>query len=280
MKFLKAFAVCIFLCQIAHGQKTPVSKLIHIFNTKPNKIMVAAHRGGHLHVPENSLASIDEAISAGAAIVELDVRETKDGVMVILHDRTLDRTTTGKGEIKDFTYAELQKLFLLHNGTPSKYRIPTFKEALASAKDKIIVDIDFKIDGMQARERAYEIIDEMGMSEQVLFFLYDFTEMEHLFKINPQIKMMPRAYDYDQMRKVIDLKMTNVIHIDPSFENAEILKEARKKGIRLWINTLGKIDTESADNKQVYKDFLKKNMLVNVIQTDFPERLNKVTKTY
>ncbi len=240
-------------------------------------IRVAAHRGGHLTVPENSLASIDEAIRAGADIVELDVRETRDGVMVLLHDRNLDRTTTGRGELNHFTYAETQQLYLTHQGSATLYRIPAFREALAYAKDRVIVDIDFKISGIEARKRAYAIIEELGMENQVLFFLYDYTEMDSLYKINPRIKMMPRAYNNDQMREIIDKGLTDIIHIDPSFEKSPLLPEARHKGIRLWMNTLGDVDSKSADNQYIYRDFLKRYKYISIIQTDFPARLKEAT---
>lgn len=240
-------------------------------------IWIAAHRGGHLTVPENSLGSIDEAIRAGADIVELDVRETRDGIMVLLHDRNLDRTTTGKGELSHFTYAETQQLFLTHQGNATLYRIPTFREALAYAKGRTIIDIDFKISGMEARQRAYAIIEELDMEDQVLFFLYDYTEMDSLYKINPRIKMMPRAYNNDQMREIIDKGQTDIIHVDPSFEKSPLLPEARQKGIRLWMNTLGDVDAKSADNKDVYKDFMEQYKHISIIQTDFPARLKEAT---
>jgi glycerophosphoryl diester phosphodiesterase len=270
---LIGLALITVLSHSAFAQNSEMKRLLDVFNHQPEKVMVAAHRGGHINFPENSLPSIDEAVEAGAEIVELDVRETKDGVMVILHDRTLDRTTTGKGEVKDFTYAELQQLFLTHNGVPTIHKIPTFKEAMAYAKNRILIDVDFKISGMEARERAYEMIKEVGVEPQILFFVYDYKEMEALYKINPKIKVMPRANTDDQIREIIDLKMTNVIHVDPSFENSKMLAIARSKGIRLWINTLGAVDVQSVNNQRVYGDFLKKFHTCNIIQTDFPKRL-------
>lgn len=238
-------------------------------------IKIAAHRGGHLNVPENSLGAIDEAIRAGADIVELDVRETRDGVMVLMHDRNLDRTTTGKGELGHFSYAETQQLYLIHQGEATPYRIPTFREALAYAKDRVVIDIDFKISGMEARKKAYAIIEELGMESQVLFFLYDYTEADSLYKINPRIKMMPRAYNNDQMREIIDKGLTDIIHIDPSFENSPLLPEARSRGIRLWMNSLGEVDAKYADNQYIYRDFIVRYRYVDIIQTDFPARLKE-----
>jgi len=240
------------------------------------RIWVAAHRGGHLTVPENSLGAIDEAVQAGADVVEIDVRETRDGVMVLMHDRQLDRTTTGKGEVGTFTYAETQQLYLTHNGQATHYRVPTFREALAYAKDRVMVDIDFKVDGMEARKRAYAVIRELGMESQVLFFLYDYTEMDTLYTINPRIKMMPRAYNDDQMRKIIDKDLTDIIHVDPSFENSPLLPEAYNRGIRLWMNSLGDTDRKASDSQSVYEDFLRRYKYIRAVQTDYPARLKAV----
>lgn len=261
--------------------KNLLTLLLAVFlvqNSAAQKILVAAHRGGHLTVPENSLAGMDEAIRAGADVVELDVRDTKDGVMVLMHDKNLDRTTTGKGVLADLTYAETQQLYLTHQGKPTLYHIPTFREALAYAKGRVMIDIDFKISGMEARRKAYETIEELGMESQVLFFLYDYTEMDSLYKINPRIKMMPRAYNNDQMRKIIDKDLTDIIHIDPSFENSPLLPEAHRKGIRLWINTLGDVDTKASDNQSVYKDFIARYKYLGAIQTDFPARLKEAIR--
>lgn len=273
MKNITSILLVILFVKFAAAQNTEA-------RPDTGQIMIAAHRGGHLTVPENSLASIDEAIRAGADIVELDVRETRDGVMVLLHDKNLDRTTTGKGELQHLTYAETQQLYLIHQGNSTSYRIPTFREALVYAKGRIIIDIDFKISGIKARERAYEIIKELDMESGVLFFLYDYTEMDSLYKINPRIKMMPRAYNHDQMREIIDKDLTDIIHIDPSFENSPLLPEARSKGIRLWMNSLGETDAKSSDNQNVYRDFVKRYSHINIIQTDFPARLKEALNRY
>ncbi|UZJ64058.1 glycerophosphodiester phosphodiesterase family protein [Sphingobacterium sp. KU25419] len=73
-------------------------------------IHIAAHRGVHTQYPENSIPAILEAISLGVSIVEIDVRSTKDGVLLLMHDATVDRTTTGKGAVSNLNYADIQEL--------------------------------------------------------------------------------------------------------------------------------------------------------------------------
>jgi glycerophosphoryl diester phosphodiesterase len=98
----------------------------------PVKPMLIAHRGGSLEAPENTLASFRHAIEVGVEYVELDVQMSKDGVLVVIHDETLDRTTNGTGLVGDYTYAELKKLDAGSHFAP-EYRgetIPTLRDVL------------------------------------------------------------------------------------------------------------------------------------------------------
>lgn len=106
-------------------------------------VFVAMHRGDWRNFPENSKGAILSAIRLGADIVELDVQRTKDGRFVLNHDATLNRTTTGKGKVSDFTLEELKKLKLKdHKGNPTEYDMLTLEEALAITRGKILVNID------------------------------------------------------------------------------------------------------------------------------------------
>jgi len=89
-----------------------------------NDLMVIAHRAANQDFPENSIPAIEEAIRLGVDIVELDIRVTADGVVVLMHDQTLDRTTTGTGDIETLDYSYLQTLYLTHKGQPTRERIP------------------------------------------------------------------------------------------------------------------------------------------------------------
>lgn len=100
--------------------------------------MVSCHRGDHQHHPENSLAGIRGVAEAGADAVEVDLRATKDDVLVLMHDSEVDRTTDGTGKIEDKTWAEVEALTL--DGAPvddpAENRVPRFLDALKVAKEK------------------------------------------------------------------------------------------------------------------------------------------------
>lgn len=171
-----AFSVLILvtLFQPVIAQTTPVDSILNDFYHHPEQVMVTAHRSAHLVYPENSLEAIRDAIEIGADIIELDVRKTKDGVYVLLHDKNIDRTTASKGEVSSYTFDQLSKIPLLQNGQPTSERIPTFESALRAAKDHIMVDIDFKLDSTEDAINVCKIIREADMQKQVLFFLYDY----------------------------------------------------------------------------------------------------------
>jgi len=114
-----------------------------ILNSNGNDVMVIAHRGDWRYAPENSLLAINKAIEIGVDIVEIDVRLTKDSIPVLMHDSAIDRTTTGKGKINEWILDSLQTLFLKNGlGHPTKYKIPTLKEAMETAKGKVLINLD------------------------------------------------------------------------------------------------------------------------------------------
>ena len=127
---------------------------------KPSKdyVLVVSHRGDWRYAPENSLEALKRCIDLGVDIMELDVRLTKDGHLVAIHDFTVDRTTNGSGKVSDFTLEEIKKLHLKNAcGIPgSIQQIPTLEEIMDHAKDKIMINLD-KTEGKTVRE-AYDIL--------------------------------------------------------------------------------------------------------------------------
>ncbi|PGZ95190.1 hypothetical protein COE51_21435 [Bacillus pseudomycoides] len=124
-----------------------------------------------LTIRENSLRSINEAIKDGAEIVEIDVMLTADGVPVLMHDTTVDRTTNGTGRVSDFILAEIKKLRLKEGlgGKTAKltdYTVPTLEEAMLAAKDRVIVNLD---KGWKIREEMYDVLVKTDTVDHGLF---------------------------------------------------------------------------------------------------------------
>ena len=137
-----------------------------LINCDSNSVIVVAHRGDWRNFPENSLEAIDNAIKMGVDIVELDVKRTKDGELILMHDRTLDRTTTGKGLVSENTLSNIRKLNL-RNGCNIRtiHKVPTLEEALLHAKGKIMINLD------QADlyfDQIYELMKKTGTTKQII----------------------------------------------------------------------------------------------------------------
>ncbi len=255
------------------AQESNLDRILIDFKNNPEQILVAAHRATNDYYPENSLAAIKESIRIGVDIVELDIRQSKDGVLLIMHDRTLDRTTNGSGNVSDFSLDQLKDLRLLFKDSITTERIPTFKEVLQLTKGKVLLDIDFKLEDMAAVEKAYSLIQEFGMENQILFFLYDYKETPRLQEMDSEIRIMPRAYSRREVRAIQKMDLIDIIHIDESFYKDRKMRKIIDSGTRVWINALGKYDSMERLEKDAGFDALLSKKYVNVIQTDLPEAL-------
>ncbi|MFD2937829.1 glycerophosphodiester phosphodiesterase family protein [Spirosoma flavum] len=148
-------------------QNRPVATIIRELHDPASKqVLVVAHRGDWRNAPENSIRSIESAIAMGVDVVEIDLKKTKDGVLILMHDETIDRTTSGHGKPEDYTWSELLTLTLKNgHGGPTRQRIPTFEECMQLAKGRVMVNID---KGYEYYQEAYTILTKTGTVEQAI----------------------------------------------------------------------------------------------------------------
>lgn len=267
------FILLIFLSLSSLAQETKLDSILDDYHNNPEQILVAAHRATNPNYPENSLAAIAESIRIGVDIVEIDIRKSKDGQLVIMHDKTIDRTTNGAGKVDDFTLAELKEFRLKLGNNITNEQIPTFEEVLQLTKGKMLLDVDFKLEGEAAVRQTFELIETYGMEDQILFFLYDYPETAQYQNLNKDIKIMPRAYSRKDIRNIRKLEDISIIHIDDSYYRNGTMRRLIKSGYRVWINALGKYDRMETEAKNSGFDALLSRKYVNVIQTDLPEEL-------
>lgn len=152
----------------ASDDKRAAKIVDEIRNPKSKNVLVVCHRGDWRNFPENSIPAIESVIEMGADVVELDIQLTKDSVLVLMHDGTIDRCTTGKGRVADLTYEELQKFYMkTAHGTRCSLdlKVPTLREALEVCKDRIVINID---KGYNHYGLVLALAEEMGMTEQIL----------------------------------------------------------------------------------------------------------------
>lgn len=130
------------------------------------QVLVVSHRGDWRYAPENSLQAFRNCIEMGADMVEIDLKMTKDGHLILMHDTTIDRTTDGKGNPSDYTLEEIRKFHLKNGlGRPTSQVIPTLEEVLNLCKGQILINID---KGYDYFKEAYALTEETETTSQVI----------------------------------------------------------------------------------------------------------------
>ena len=237
------FLFCLAIAVMAQQQ---VEKLIReLNNPKSKRVLVVAHRGDWRNAPENSLQAFQNCIDMGVDMIELDLHMSKDSVLFLMHDNTVDRTTNGHGKVSDLTAAELKKLRLkAGHGVVTRHEIPTFEEALNLCKGKILINVD---KGYEYFKEAYALMEKTGTTSQVVI------------KSGKSIETVRRE-NGDVISKVIYMPIINMnksnaegeidactavrpVAIECCFSKVDdhvldMLSLVRKNGSKVWINSL------------------------------------------
>lgn len=151
---------------------------------------ICAHRGFSENYPENTMIAFRKAIEAGANGIEFDVQKTKDGVLVIMHDERVDRTTNGTGHLKDFTLKELKDLEIAYDGATE--RVPTLEEYFELVKDlkDFTTNIELKTgvelyEGIE--EETVEMIRAYGLTDRVIISSFNHRSLQAVKRVAPEI---------------------------------------------------------------------------------------------
>jgi glycerophosphoryl diester phosphodiesterase len=210
-------------------------------------VLVAAHRADWRSHPENSLPAIRSAIAMGVDIVEVDVRRTKDGRFVIIHDTTLDRTTTGRGKVAEMTLEDLRKLRLRDGaGSVTDERVPTLEEALETVRGRALVNVDKSSDHPA---EIFRVVEKAGALGYTLFSVSD--PLETFEAAHPgllarlplfMLVVGERAPDKDALiGGYLERRPPAVLQVVFSREDDPALAwitRARARGVRVWMNAL------------------------------------------
>ena len=252
------------------------------------KVSVISHRGDWRNTPENSIRAIQNCIDLGVNMVEIDIKKTKDNELILLHDKTLDRTTTGKGLPQDYTLAEIKQMRLRSGaGVATSHQIPTLEEAMIVAKGKIWVNIDKGYDYFDLVEK---VLEKTGTTQQVLIkaglpyqkvVAENKAVLDKLFFMpiidmaNPDAMTMVEEYIKNMQPKAFEVCFTQ---IDQALQN--VLDRIQKSGSKVWINTLwpslcaGLNDDRAVEENQQDSIWGKViEMGASFIQTDRPKEL-------
>ncbi|MEM9005908.1 MAG: glycerophosphodiester phosphodiesterase family protein [Cyanobacteria bacterium P01_F01_bin.86] len=167
----------------------PEGEINTFFEWRPNfPELIAAHRGsGFLPgFPENVIASMDNSLRFGPTILEIDIQRTSDGVLILMHDDTLDRTTTGSGLVAETDWATIQTLHAVDSfGTPTSFKIPTLQETLEWGQNRALFALDLKADDFVAE--VIGLVTDLEVEDDVMFFADNVEQMLKVYGLNPNI---------------------------------------------------------------------------------------------
>jgi glycerophosphoryl diester phosphodiesterase len=283
--------LCLFPCSDIFGQKhyidaqTPqgLKELFH-YNGK-SLPFISSHRGGpEKNMPENSIATFEKTLEYAYSMMEIDPRYTKDSAMVVLHDPTLQRTTTGTGRVIDLTLDELKKLRLKDTqGNPTEYLIPTFEEMLKWARGKTILVLDNKGVSIEAR---IKMVERYNAEAYCIVMAYTFDEAKIGYKMDKNIMMQIFIPTVEKFMKFENtgVPWSNVVvfvgHQMPV--DLSVIKMIHDKGARCIMGTSRNIDREFIEGKVAdieqlkseYDEVFEKG--IDIIETDIPVPVSKV----
>ena len=274
-----------------------------IHNPDSKYVVVACHRGDWRNFPENSIPAIESIIRMGADIMELDLKMTKDSVLVLSHDGTVTRCTNfssvfknepGKSaRVKDLTLEEIKRLSLkrAHNIAIDTLHMPTLREALLCCKDRICVNVD---QGYEFYDEVLAVTEELGVTDQILIKGKKPIEVvaAHEAKYPHNMMYMPivdiqRPSGIELFNSYLEQGVVPLAYEvcwqnnnDTAFDDA--CRKILDQGSKIWVNTIwaslcggyGNDDDAAyvaADPGDVYQQYLDKG--VSMIQTDRPELL-------
>lgn len=240
----------IFSCK-GKPNETKKSALIETFKyTEGSKPIISVHRGGVglANYPENCLETIEYVNDNILAVFEIDVAKTKDGVLVLMHDNTLERTTTGTDRIEKYTYQELQSFNLVDDfGKVTTFKIPKFTDVLAWAKkNKAILTVDIKRSVDVAE--VIEAIREQEAEDISVIITYDVKQAVRAYQLAPDLLLSVSARNQEELQWLLetDIPTENMIAFTGTrLSDVKLYNKLHQLGITTMLGTLGNLDKQA-----------------------------------
>lgn len=231
-----------------------------------NYPLISAHRGGSAEgFPENAIETFERATTYGPAIIETDIAMTKDSVLVLLHDDQLDRTTTGSGWVKDYTFSKLQQFQLKdYKNKTTSYTIPTLEQALIWGKNKVIFTLDIKR-GVPY-ERVVDMVNKTNSQANSILITYTANQARVLHKIDKTLWLSVSANSKADIERLEDYKVDVnrvVAFVGTAEPSKTTIDYMKSRNIPMILGTLGNLDKRAKTvGDQIYEDFFTKGITI------------------
>ena len=244
--------------------------------------LISAHRGGpEKGFPENAIETFEHSYQFQPLIIECDISLSKDSVMILMHDNSLNRTSTGAGRIIDFTYEELKKLHLKDNGGDSTgFRISTLEEALLWGRGKVIFTLDVKR-GVPYR-KVIEMVRKCKAEASSVIITYNADQAAEVFQLAPDLLISASVRGKEDLERfngkgIPDKKIIAFIGVtEAQPETYELL---HSRGISCILGTMGNLDRQAtARGDHQYAEYISRG--ADILSTDRPKEAGEALKKY
>ncbi len=264
-------------------------------NAAGKHVFVVAHRAAWKNAPENSRSAVVNAINMGVDIIEIDIRKTRDGEYILMHDTTVDRTTNGKGEVKDLTLEQLRKLRLIGlDGRPGKEVIPTLSEILQLTKGRIMVNLDkaepyfneiqflLKRTGtsrqviLKGNYNSAEVYARLGIDSDIIYMpIFRMNKKQNALENKNGILDLHKMFSSNEQIRLTELVFAD---LDSPAVSTNVMQNFKRANVRAWVNTLKVAHPiDYSDQEALKKPDRVWGTLIrrgfSIIQTDEPKAL-------
>ncbi|MFZ7138380.1 MAG: glycerophosphodiester phosphodiesterase [archaeon] len=215
------------------------------------------HRGARAYEPENTLSSFRKAVELGANAVELDVRKTKDGKLVVIHNADVNKTTNGEGAVNELTLDQIQKLV-----TDKDEHIPTLDDVLDAVGKKVKVLVEIK--EAETAEQVLDMVQKKGLADNVIFVSFHEEALKKIRELNQTVETgLIYVRHKNPIQTALDLKAEYLLSLY-SFTHSANIKKAHENGLKVIVWTINK--------KEDVEEYKKKG--VDGIASDRPDILH------
>ncbi|AXO81731.1 glycerophosphodiester phosphodiesterase [Olleya aquimaris] len=257
------------------AQTEKQSVLIETFKYNPkDDLIISVHRGGKglKHYPENCLETLKYVNDSIPAIYEIDVAQTRDNVLVLMHDNSLERTTTGTDRLNKYTYEELQAFNLVDDyGNETTFKIPTLKEVLLWAKqNNVVLTLDKK--RSVSFDAIVALVKQVEAEDVSILITYDIKQATEAYGLAPNLMLSVSARNQKELDWLLHSKIPTqnmLAFTGTKLSPNQFYKTVQSHGIKTMLGTLGNLDKQAKAKGEVpYKVWRDKG--IDLFATDRP----------
>ncbi|HKK89234.1 MAG TPA: glycerophosphodiester phosphodiesterase family protein [Saprospiraceae bacterium] len=237
-------------------------------------VAISAHRGGKLldSMPENSLETMDYLYRNGITMFEVDVNQAGDETLVLLHDKSLERTTTGADRLKNYSYRELRQFNLVdHQGVITPFKIPRLKDVLhwTGKRNEVVLQLDLKRAPLDDLAMA---LDSAQVLDQVIIIAYSLSQALDIHQKIPSVMLSVNMRNEKEFKTIMNSKLPKdrlIAFTGTRLSNPGLYQKIHEAGIKCILGTLGNLDRAGEKrNFEPFREYI--DMGIDVLATDMP----------